>query len=108
MSNLTATVTPFAAQVVAALPGAQNAVVVDVGGSLGQLLQGVLDVLPQATGVLFDLAPIIADAKAAMPVKYQGRVQCESVSPSCLVSHTWPHRHRETSSRLSLPPTSTF
>jgi hypothetical protein len=37
----------------------------DIGGGLGHLLQAVLHAAPQATGVLFDLPPVIEHAAAA-------------------------------------------
>jgi O-methyltransferase domain len=39
--------------------------IADIGGGLGHLLQAVLDAAPQATGVLFDLPPVIEHAAAA-------------------------------------------
>jgi len=39
--------------------------IADIGGGLGHLLRGALDAAPQATGVLFDLPPVIERAAAA-------------------------------------------
>ena len=44
------------------LTGART--IVDVGGGHGELLRAVLDRTPGASGVLFDLAPVIARARA--------------------------------------------
>jgi O-methyltransferase domain/Dimerisation domain len=37
--------------------------IVDVGGGHGALLRGILERYPQATGVLFDLLPVVAEAQ---------------------------------------------
>jgi hypothetical protein len=37
--------------------------VVDVGGGQGELLRGILEQYPQATGVLFDQLPVVAEAQ---------------------------------------------
>jgi hypothetical protein len=39
--------------------------IADIGGGLGHLLQAVLDTAPEASGVLFDLPPVIEHAAAA-------------------------------------------
>jgi hypothetical protein len=39
--------------------------IADIGGGLGHLLQAALDAAPRATGVLFDLPPVIGHAAAA-------------------------------------------
>jgi hypothetical protein len=39
-------------------------VIGDIGGGTGHLLRAVLDVAPGASGILFDLPPVIADAAA--------------------------------------------
>jgi hypothetical protein len=39
--------------------------IADIGGGLGHLLQAVLDAAPRASGVLFDLPPVIESAVAA-------------------------------------------
>jgi hypothetical protein len=37
--------------------------IVDVGGGQGALMRGILEWYPQATGVLFDLLPVVAEAQ---------------------------------------------
>jgi hypothetical protein len=119
MSNLTSTVAPLAASVIASLPGVSTAIIADIGGSLGLFLQAVLDALPNASGILFDLPPIIADAKSALPAKYDGRVRFESVcnhhqSSPIITNHHHHHHHpiiimcRATSLQQSQPPMSIF
>jgi hypothetical protein len=53
------------ASVTAAYDFSASGSVADIGGGLGHLLQAVLDAAPQATGVLFDLPPVIEHAAAA-------------------------------------------
>jgi O-methyltransferase domain len=53
------------ASITAAYDFSASGSVADIGGGLGHLLQAVLDVAPQATGVLFDLPPVIENAAAA-------------------------------------------
>ena len=54
---------------IASIPAAYDfsgcEVIADIGGGLGHLLQAALDAAPQATGVLFDLPPVIEHAAAA-------------------------------------------
>jgi hypothetical protein len=52
-------------QVVAAYDFARFATIVDVGGGRGHLLEAILAVAPRATGFLFDLPHVIADAASA-------------------------------------------
>lgn len=51
--------------VVAAYDFSRFRVIGDIGGGRGHLLRAVLEAAPTATGVLFDLPPVIADAAAA-------------------------------------------
>lgn len=53
------------ASITAAYDFSARAAVADIGGGLGHLLQAALDAAPQATGVLFDLPPVIEHAAAA-------------------------------------------
>jgi hypothetical protein len=53
------------ASITAAYDFSASGSVADIGGGLGHLLQAVLDAAPQATGVLFDLPPVIENAAAA-------------------------------------------
>ena len=53
------------ARITAAYDFTGRAVIADIGGGLGHLLQAVLDEAPRATGVLFDLPPVIEHAAAA-------------------------------------------
>eukprot|EP00002_Diphylleia_rotans_P004588 TRINITY_DN1342_c0_g1_i1.p1 TRINITY_DN1342_c0_g1~~TRINITY_DN1342_c0_g1_i1.p1 ORF type:complete len:363 (-),score=46.69 TRINITY_DN1342_c0_g1_i1:168-1256(-) len=48
----------------------------DVGGAEGHLVRGLLSRLPNARGMVFDLAPVIAQAQAALPSELQGRMEC--------------------------------
>jgi hypothetical protein len=54
---------------IASIPAAYDfsacEVIADIGGGLGHLLHAVLDAAPRATGVLFDLPPVIEHAAAA-------------------------------------------
>ena len=54
---------------IASIPAAYDfsgrEVIADIGGGLGHLLQAVLGTAPRATGVLFDLPPVIEHAAAA-------------------------------------------
>lgn len=63
MSNLSAMVSEDVAAVYTAA-GAQT--IVDVGGSQGVLLRGLLRGVPTARGILFDRAEVIADARAVI------------------------------------------
>jgi hypothetical protein len=52
-----------------------GAVVVDVGGGFGGLLQAILDLYPDATGVLFDRPPVITRLRSRrLPATSAGRL----------------------------------
>jgi hypothetical protein len=53
------------AGIMAAYDFSARGAIADIGGGLGHLLQAVLEAAPQATGVLFDLPPVIEHAAAA-------------------------------------------
>jgi hypothetical protein len=53
------------ASITAAYDFSARGAIADIGGGLGHLLQAVLDAAPEATGVLFDLPPVIEHAAAA-------------------------------------------
>jgi len=53
------------ASIPAAYDFSDRKTIADIGGGLGHLLQAVLDAAPRATGVLFDLPPVIEHAAAA-------------------------------------------
>jgi hypothetical protein len=53
------------ASVTAAYDFSARESIADIGGNVGHLLQAVLAAAPQATGVLFDLPPVIEHAAAA-------------------------------------------
>lgn len=53
------------AGITAAYDFSARGVIADIGGGLGHLLQAVLAAAPRATGVLFDLPPVIEHAAAA-------------------------------------------
>jgi hypothetical protein len=55
----------------------------DVGGGRGHLLRAILSASPQATGVLFDLPHVVAEAPATERMTTQGGSFFEDSLPSC-------------------------
>lgn len=49
--------------------------IVDVGGGEGILLRGILEHYPRATGVLFDLPPVVAEARDQCDSTFDGRYE---------------------------------
>jgi hypothetical protein len=69
--------------------------IADIGGGRGHLLEAVLNKTPQATGVLFDQAHVVADVKASARIKLQGGDFFKDALPVCdaymimQVIHDW-------------------
>jgi SAM-dependent methyltransferase len=73
MTNFTAIAN---AGVLASYQFAPFKMAVDVGGGHGSFLSATLDQQPKATGILFDLPPVIADAgEAEFVARHAGRMQ---------------------------------
>ena len=70
----------------------------DIGGGSGHLLRAVLDAVPDATGVVFDLPPVVADAApiASARLTLQGGDFFRDALPVCdayvlmEMIHDWP------------------